>query len=434
MKNECYLMNDLLPLYAEDMVSEESAEIIKEHLENCSDCREKLSFFKEKDDIINNSQEEEIKPFKKILKKTNRKFNVLCYAVMILLLFIGVSFSDWGENMLRSIAVMPAAGALGYVLFRYKALYKLPLMLLVTEAAMFAIGIIERDFYMIGINAGLACVCILAGFLLAVLVHFALRKDNKKKILKIISFFMAFVLFSGMCFLTNAVAGNPISRLIAEKNIKEYVETNFPGEGYEVTDIKYNYVVNPGYQASVKVPGSLDRHFSVLTDMSGNVKKDSPENDMWLRENTADRIKSTYKDVVEAVFDNPAFKYPLASCFATIEFDYHENERMFSYSVLYSELEPDMLFDINDFGARAGHICIEIDGNNLTAEYAAEIMLHAKSLLDESGIEFYVMDCKIRNPDTESYETFCVENFLSDEIYEEGMIERVKLAGELHVW
>ena len=427
MKNECCLMNELLPLFAEDIVSEEASEIIKMHIENCPECREKLSFFKENDDIINTPQEEEIKPFKKILKKTNRLFSALCCTVIILFLFIGVSFSDWGENMLKSIAVMPAAGAFGYVLFRYKALYKLPLMLLITEAAAFVIGFVERDIYMIGLNMALACLFIFIGFLIAMLIHFAFRKDSKKLFLKITSFCTAWVLITGMCFLTNAIAGNPVSRRLAVKNIHEYIETNYQGQGYQITDIRYDYL-SSSYVASVEVPGSPDRHFGVSAGLDGKVKDKNPENNSRLIENTADRIKEAYSDAVDEVFDNPAFQYPQASCFATIEFALNEEERMVPYAILYEELEPDMLFDIDEFGARAGYISIEIWENNLTEEYTAEIMLHAKSLLDKSGIEFNSMDCTIRNPDTEEYEVFSVDNFPSSEIYEEGMAERVRLA------
>lgn len=423
MKNECCLMNELLPLYAEDIVSEESSEIIKEHLENCPDCREKLSFFKEKEDVFIPAAEEEIKPFRKMLKKTNRQFTILCYAVIILFLFIGVSFSDWGETMLKSIAVMPAVGALGYALFRYRALYKLPLMLLLTEAVAFVTGFIERDFYMIGINAGISCLFILAGFLIAMLIHFAFRKEGKKKILKITSFCVAWILISGMCFLTNAVVGNPISRIIAEKNINEYIETNYSGQGYEVTDITFDYL-DGSYIASVEVPGSPDRHFSISAGLDGKVN--SHKNNSRLIENTAGRIKSAYSDDVDEVFNNPAFQYPQASCFGTIDFEEDEN--------LYNELEPDMLYDIDEFGARAGHIYIDVWENDLTAENVAEIMLHAKYLLDESGIEFYRMDCTIRNTETEDFEFFCVNNFLSSEIYEEGMEERVRLAATTFVF
>ena len=42
MKNECSIVCDLPPLYAEDMVSEDTAEFVKEHLGNCPTCRAEL--------------------------------------------------------------------------------------------------------------------------------------------------------------------------------------------------------------------------------------------------------------------------------------------------------------------------------------------------------------------------------------------------------
>lgn len=428
MKTECCLIRDLLPLYAEDIVSEETAEIVKAHLEDCPECKEELSLFGEQEKVCEHlllpQTQDEIKPFRKILKKTNRQFNILCYAVIILLLFIGVSFSDWGETMLKSIAVMPAVGALGYVLFRYKALYKLPLMLLLTEIIAFIIGFIERDFYMIGINAGIACVFILAGFLIAMLLHFAFGKEHKmkKKILKITSFCVAFALLSGICFFTNGIVGNPISRFIAEKNINEYIEKNYAGQGYEVTNIRFDYL-GYCYRASVSVPDSPDRHFGVSAGLDGKVKGDGYKDRVLSNMNTAERINSEYVEAVDEVFKNPAFQYPkdASSCYGRIEFA--ENVGF------YDELEPDMLYNLDEFGTRAGHIYLEIRENNLTAENAARIMLHAKTLLDESGIEFNLMDCTIRNPDTEDYEVFSVDNFPGSEIYEDGMVERVKLAG-----
>ena len=40
MKNECSIIRDILPLYVENMVSEDTSEFVKEHLENskCSFC------------------------------------------------------------------------------------------------------------------------------------------------------------------------------------------------------------------------------------------------------------------------------------------------------------------------------------------------------------------------------------------------------------
>lgn len=38
MKNECSIVRDILPLYLEDMVNDDTADFIKEHLRECSEC------------------------------------------------------------------------------------------------------------------------------------------------------------------------------------------------------------------------------------------------------------------------------------------------------------------------------------------------------------------------------------------------------------
>ena len=39
MSKQCEIVQDLLPLYVDGACSEASAEMIKEHLETCADCR-----------------------------------------------------------------------------------------------------------------------------------------------------------------------------------------------------------------------------------------------------------------------------------------------------------------------------------------------------------------------------------------------------------
>ena len=39
MKNECHIVRDLMPLYTEGMLSNESTAFVKTHLETCEDCR-----------------------------------------------------------------------------------------------------------------------------------------------------------------------------------------------------------------------------------------------------------------------------------------------------------------------------------------------------------------------------------------------------------
>ena len=43
MKKECSIIRDMLPLYFENMVSEDTAEFVKKHIENCPDCAAELN-------------------------------------------------------------------------------------------------------------------------------------------------------------------------------------------------------------------------------------------------------------------------------------------------------------------------------------------------------------------------------------------------------
>ena len=46
MRNECNIIRDILPLYIEDMVSADTAELVEEHLKNCVSCRIELQNMK----------------------------------------------------------------------------------------------------------------------------------------------------------------------------------------------------------------------------------------------------------------------------------------------------------------------------------------------------------------------------------------------------
>ena len=42
MKITCNIIEDLLPLYIDDMVSEDSRQLVEEHLKECAACRKML--------------------------------------------------------------------------------------------------------------------------------------------------------------------------------------------------------------------------------------------------------------------------------------------------------------------------------------------------------------------------------------------------------
>jgi len=70
----CDVIKDMLPLYADEVVSESSRKLIEEHLDSCSDCSEYLGQLKEKPPVIGMSAEQDDKAaFQKVRRKIRKK-------------------------------------------------------------------------------------------------------------------------------------------------------------------------------------------------------------------------------------------------------------------------------------------------------------------------------------------------------------------------
>lgn len=180
MKTDCYIVRDLLSLYVEDMVSEETALYVKEHLENCPNCKAELeglqNFEKWEQVEENNTAEVQTKSFKKIMKRVNRKLNSLAYAVIIIFAFLGFSLTGGSDLMYNSI-IMPVVGVFAYYVFRWSALYKLPILIIVINFLACRFRIVEFDIISLLPWSGIYCVLAFVGVLIAFLLHFAFRKE-----------------------------------------------------------------------------------------------------------------------------------------------------------------------------------------------------------------------------------------------------------------
>lgn len=98
-KNNCDIIEDLLPLYIEDMVSEQSSKLIEEHLAVCAACREKLHQLKTEIPIVLMEEQEkldELKQFRHHMRKHMA-------AVAAIGAFVGIAavILIWGLLFLR---------------------------------------------------------------------------------------------------------------------------------------------------------------------------------------------------------------------------------------------------------------------------------------------------------------------------------------------
>ncbi len=97
MKNECSYVRDVLPLYLENMVSEETSAFVKEHLENCPECAAELEAMKagtkvEKigSDMQNTLETEVLKSMKAIRKRFWKKVYRVAAIISAVIIALGV--------------------------------------------------------------------------------------------------------------------------------------------------------------------------------------------------------------------------------------------------------------------------------------------------------------------------------------------------------
>ena len=84
MKNECSIVRDILPLYLENMVSDETGTFVKEHLKGCPECTAELEALKAgpKVEKIGNEMRDSLEAeVMKSMKATRKKFRKKAYRV-----------------------------------------------------------------------------------------------------------------------------------------------------------------------------------------------------------------------------------------------------------------------------------------------------------------------------------------------------------------
>ena len=183
MKTECSIVKDLLPLYVEDMVSKETAQFVLDHLNVCEDCKAEYDALMSDSPLTNIEKKpdintEQAKSFKTTIRRMNRQFNSMAYALVILLIFLGISWTG-GENLMYNSLIMPVVGVFGYYVFKWKAIYKVPVLLLAVELFIYVFRLWDIDFHSAIIWTFIYAIFVFVGIAIAFLLHYAFGKEKK---------------------------------------------------------------------------------------------------------------------------------------------------------------------------------------------------------------------------------------------------------------
>lgn len=257
----------------------------------------------------------------------------------------------------------------------------------------------------------------------------------KMKYLKIAALVVAVILIAGLAWFANAFLGNPVSKLIAKHAAEKYMETTYGETDFYIERMGYSFKMG-NYYAFVKSPTSMDTDFSFYISMTGEIYNDTYDS---VTEGfvTARRLEDEYRTLAKTVLEASDYPYNKHDSFGYGTLEIYPPEALNDplatdvpdYAMDQSKLIVDRVYDIRELGGRAGHLVIYVDSDLVTMEHAAEIMLDIKARFDAAGIPFVAMDLVLQYPRPEEGRRpdgeVRVEQFLYDDIYEEGLSERV---------
>lgn len=396
-KIECEICMDLIPLVKDGIASEESYKAVEAHVKECETCRKLYGENQEPAQITT----DENHAWKQIQKKWTGFFlALLCVGIVF-----GVSLTNQAEMFYNSL-IMPIAGGCGYLIFQKRAVYKVPILLLILYAAMNVLqslrGVESLDFYSMLMWVAIYSIFAILGVGIAGLFHYA---RQTKKLYRFLANSMGILLIVGLCLFANALVGNPISKAIATKQAKAYLEKNYAEKGFELKKVSYNFK-DGNYFAHMERPNSMDLNFTVSLDMFGNIVYDDYAFRIEGGSNTQDRLWKEYRELTDSLLLNWKFPYHGEIIFGDLDF-----------SNLDIEFIPDKIYDVRELGKEAGTLVLYIEDPVVTKERANEIMQDIKKQFDEAGIPFRYMDFTLEYPrDKAGHEAISMGTISYDEI------------------
>ena len=253
----------------------------------------------------------------------------------------------------------------------------------------------------------------------------------KKRIILIVISVLVTLLTLCACIFANAFFGNPVSSFIAKVVADNYVDENYPSEGYEIEDVRYSFK-DGCYHAYVSSEEHLDGDFTVYLNSFGGIERDDYEYRVAERANVSDRLFLLYRARVGAVLESKDFPYECHIAYGNLEFDREAGEQIPESTISRDELINGAEYDIDELGKTNGTLVLYIDTDRADSSKAAEILLDVRRIMDAAGVTFYSVDLNLRVLGAEDtvQDEFCILDFKYEDIYEDGIGERVAAAKE----
>jgi len=166
----CGLCMDLMPLVRDGLASDDSREAVERHVRSCAACR-----------ALYGAGAPPAVPAGSAFVKLKRRLRFFFLMLLLFGMFFGLSLTA-GAGQFYNTLIMPVIGAVGYVIFRWKAVYGVPLLLLLSHSLLNLLRLTaeaeQLDAPSLFMWTALYSMFALTGVLIAGLLHYAFRKER----------------------------------------------------------------------------------------------------------------------------------------------------------------------------------------------------------------------------------------------------------------
>ena len=237
---------------------------------------------------------------------------------------------------------------------------------------------------------------------------------------------ISLLLFSG--YIAMAFFGNPFVLISVNDAAEAYIDEKYPDRELVVEDAFFNFKLTD-YVVNVHDPALVDCYFSLYFDENGKLTSDTYSDSYLSGFNTGARIDNAYRSLTDTVFKSEAFDFNASIAYGIIEFtDKADGDPDREYSIPYSSLTLNGDFTTKEYGERAGALVIYIVTEDVSAEAMANTLLAIREVFDEANVPFKVIDLTLTVEEYRANEGTSILAFAYEDIYEEGLLERVNTA------
>jgi len=200
-------------------------------------------------------------------------------------------------------------------------------------------------------------------------------KLKNKSILKALAGVLAILLISGMLFITNAFVGNPLSAMMANKAVEQYVGQNYAFLDLDLDKASFDFKTG-GYRVYAKSKTSMDTKFAIYY-YEGKVQRDDYQLYVVEKFNTLDRLTSEYTLIAKTIIADE-LGYENNATYVVHDKDLSEKLG----EILVLDMKFDKAVPINP------EVSIQIDTADYSLENVAKVLADAHKAFIENDCVF----------------------------------------------